>query len=133
MTKLWQDARRLGCGREPPIARVRSLVSQFGSRLLLPGKSPQSTSITPAKRSPSQPIGPQPNNSGSLSNPTVVVKPELPIDFGKEVVGGWPGVTGPVRIGIPVVDRNKEVIVVYRETKGGALKSKIGRISRAEE
>jgi len=50
-------------------------------------------------------------------------------DYGREVRGGWPGVKGKVYIGVPCVDRFGEVIVVYREKEGDALKSKIlGRV-----
>jgi hypothetical protein len=50
-------------------------------------------------------------------------------DYGKEVRGGWPGVKGKVYFGIPCVDRFGEVLVIYREKEGGALKSRfLGRV-----
>lgn len=107
-----------GAGRVPPIARVRSAVNQFGSGS---GRHSQ----WPTLPQPVQPaIGPKPNNPGSLSNPTVAATLELPIDYGKRVVGGWPGVKGEVRVGCPVVDRFGERLLIYREAEGGVLKSK---------
>ena len=38
--------------------------------------------------------------------------------YGKEVVGGWPGVRGPVYLGWPVVDRFGDVIVVIQDEHG---------------
>ncbi len=38
--------------------------------------------------------------------------------YGKELVGGWPGVRGPVYLGWPVVDRFGDVIVVILSKHG---------------
>ncbi len=135
MTKLWQNADKIGCGRKPPIAQVRSAVSQFGSgsgrydptdllTVAKPQAAPQPTvppTASPAARHVVRQV------SGHICVPETHQERMVPVeiqmlaaerysrtpDYGRKVVGGW-GETKRVRVGVPFVNKFSEVVVVYR-------------------
>jgi hypothetical protein len=67
----------------------------------------------------------------------IKLHPEVPMDlfvqsagrysnkpwYGAIVKNGWPGVRGEVQLGVPVVDKFNEIVVVYRD-ENGYMKSK---------
>ena len=104
---LERDATGTGCGRRPPIARMA-------------GKAPQlEGKLTGWTFPPAQPVHPMPQ-----PKPAAIRPPQNLV----EVKGGWPGVKGRVYVGVPVVDRFGEVVVVERNAGGYFHSRSLGKV-----
>jgi|GEM_PF-6492073 len=76
-----------------------------------------------------------------IMGPRIDLHPGVPMDlfarnaerygnkswFGDIVKNGWPGVKGKVQLGVPVIDKFNELIVVYRDENGYMKSRALGK------
>ncbi len=76
-----------------------------------------------------------------VMGPRIDLHPDIPTDlfvrsaerhgnkpwYGAIVKNGWPGVKGKVQLGVPVVDKFNELIVVYRDENGYMKSESLGK------